>query len=88
MSAQKKEPKGEKKKMKVIVLEEPVGKKVGGLDYMGFRSAKSLKTGTCDAKLLSARSRFAADMNYVYSSSSGSCETDGFMVGCCIIHPL
>jgi hypothetical protein len=75
------------KKMKVIVLEEPLEKKVGALDYMGFKSAKSLKTGCCDAKLLSSQSRFVRDISDS-DSSSGSCEADGFMIGCCIIHPL
>lgn len=73
------------KKMKVIVLEGPFDKKAGTLDYMGFKTARSLKTGCCDAKSLSSRSRFVSDIS---DSSSGSCEADGFMIGCCIIHPL
>lgn len=87
MSTKKKEREGKKKKMKVIVLEEPGEKRVGGLDYMGFKSAKSMKTGCCDAKSLSSSSRFISSIS-ISSSSSGSCEADGFMIGCCIIHPL
>lgn len=43
---------GEKKKMKVIVIEEPTKKKMDALDYMEFHSGRTRSSSSCEKSSL------------------------------------